>query len=170
MGNSSHHRAVLAVLATMLALTLLRAHCDNHAALTNDAAGATRETAPPSSASALRINDCSADELRRAARIGARLAQRIIDERERRRGFCSLSELDAIEGVGPAILRRLEERVVFDSQIHGPTRPCDHGHAVREPAVEEHRVIRPLHGEAEVTRREPVDADARAAADRPAGR
>ena len=169
MGNSSHHRAVLAVLATMLALTLFRGVRDGRAAPSNDAAGAVSD-ATPSSGTALRINDCSADELRRAARIGARLAQRIIDERARRRGFCSLSELDAIEGVGPAILRRLEERVVFDSQIHGPTRPCDHGHAVREPTVEEQRVVRPLHGEAEVARREPVDADARAAADRPARR
>lgn len=158
MSNGTHHRAVLAVLATLLALTLYRTQRDGRSQAIEDAR-------PSSGGSALRINECSAEELRRAVRISARLAQRIIDERARRGGFCSLSEIDEIEGVGPAILRRLEERVVFDSQINGPSRTCEHGHAVREPAVEEQGVVRSLDGQAEVSRRKPVDADARSAAD-----
>lgn len=169
MGNGSHHRAVLAVLTALLALTLYRAQRDRGPKAIDEATRRA-DTRGSSAGSALRINDCSADELRRAVRIGARLAQRIVDERARRGRFCSLSELDEIDGVGPAILRRLEERVVFDSQVDGPSRPCDHGHAVREPVVEEQRVVRSLDGQPEIARREPVDADASAAADSEARR
>lgn len=167
MGSGSHHRAVLVVLAALLTLTLFRAQRDGR----SPSIPSIDETIPVTNArasstgAALSINECSAEELRRALRIGARLAQRIIDERARRGGFCSLSELDAIEGVGPVILRRLEERVVFDSQVHGPSRPCDHGHAVREPTVDQQRIVRSLHGQSEIPGREPVDAEARAAAD-----
>lgn len=164
MGHGSHHRAVLAVLAALFALTMYRAQRDARAPAIDDATRVAHAR-PSSAAGAIRINECTADELRSAVRIGARLAQRIIDERARRGGFCSLSELDEIDGVGPATLRRLEERVVFDSQVHGPARPCDHRHAVREAAVEEERVVRALDGQAEVARREPVDADAGSAAD-----
>lgn len=104
--------------------------------------------------------------------IGPRLAQRIVVERARRRGFASLSkeQLDSVRGIGPALLARIANRLQFCSQINGPSRTCRHADAVAERSLEPERGVGGLDGQAEVPLREPIDADPRSAADGPAQR
>lgn len=170
MAGASHHRAVLAVLVVWLALTLWRASTRPPSDLPDNSPAPRAATRAHEGGATIAINRASESELAALPGIGSKLAQRIVQERRRRGGFCALDELDAVRGVGPALLRRFESRLDFSSQINGPTRACDHGHAVREAAVEEQRAVRGLHGQPEVAAGEPVDAQASAASHRPANR
>lgn len=170
MAGASHHRAVLAVLVAWLALTLWRVSTRTPSDLPDNDLATRAPTRAREGRATIAINRASESELAELPGIGPKLAQRIVRERGRLRGFCAIEELDAVRGVGPALLRRIEDRLDFSSQINGPARPCDHGHAVREAAVEEQRAVRGLHGQAEVAAGEPVDAQASAAADRPTNR
>jgi len=61
--------------------------------------------------------------------IGPELASRIIRERRARGGFRDWSEVDAIEGIGPAKLRALQDvtRVPVPRRVAGSVEPEDEG-------------------------------------------
>lgn len=60
------------------------------------------------------INEADAELLAFLPGIGPKLAARIIEERDRRGGFASVAELDAVEGIGPAKLELLAGEVVVE--------------------------------------------------------
>lgn len=146
MHTASHHRPLLLVLALVLTLTVARAM---NARVDDDAATIAAPTvARP--IERIAVNTATATELATLPGVGPRLAERIIAERGRRGGFCALRELDEVRGVGPALLRRIANRLEFHSQIDGPTRACDQRYAVPEAAVEVEGGVRSLDAQAEV--------------------
>jgi competence protein ComEA len=60
------------------------------------------------------VNQASAAELQTLPGIGPALAERIIAHREQNGPFASLEDLDAVSGVGPALLTQLEGLIAFD--------------------------------------------------------
>ena len=61
--------------------------------------------------SLININTASAQELAALPGIGAKLAQRIIDERRRRGSFKWPDELKDVEGIGEAKFNKLKDRI-----------------------------------------------------------
>jgi competence protein ComEA len=59
----------------------------------------------------LELNAAAAGDLQLLPGVGPKLAQRIVDERERRGGFRQLDELAEVKGVGPATLSRIRPLV-----------------------------------------------------------
>ena len=62
----------------------------------------------------LRINQASAEELQGLPGVGPVLAGRIVEHRAAQGPFADLAALDAVAGIGPALLRQLETRLRFD--------------------------------------------------------
>ncbi len=147
MQTGSHHRPLLLVLALLLTLTVVRAI--NARSVADDELTAAPTASAPTP-ERIAVNTASAAQLATLPGVGPRIAERIIAERVRRGGFCALRELDAVRGVGPALLRRIADRLEFHSQIDGPARACDEGHAVSEAAVEVEGGVRSLDAQAEV--------------------
>ncbi len=58
------------------------------------------------------LNRAGAEELEGLPRIGPALAARIVEHRDRHGPFSSVSALDEVRGVGPAVLRALEGHVI----------------------------------------------------------
>jgi comEA protein len=56
-------------------------------------------------------NQASADELRRLPRVGPKLAERIVAHREANGPFRTLADLDAVPGIGPALLAGITPHV-----------------------------------------------------------
>lgn len=59
----------------------------------------------------MNVNTADAGVLESLPGIGPALAQRIIDHREQFGPFGSLKDLDAVSGIGPAMLERLDGQV-----------------------------------------------------------
>ncbi len=59
------------------------------------------------------VNAAAADELDRLPGVGATLAQRILEERERGGAYDSPADLRAVPGLGAALLARLESHLAF---------------------------------------------------------
>ncbi len=57
------------------------------------------------------LNQMNAGELSLVPGIGAKLAQRIVEDRERNGPFRSVEEVDRVRGIGPVLTRRLSEYV-----------------------------------------------------------
>ena len=79
---------------------------------------AAAEPAPPAPVAAfhpLQLNRASEHELDALPGIGPVLAHRIVEHRTRFGPFRSLGELRAVQGIGPALLSRLEGRLAADS-------------------------------------------------------
>lgn len=62
----------------------------------------------------LRVNHADEIALQTLPGVGPVLARRIVEYREAQGPFAALAELDAVSGIGPALLRRLEGLVRFD--------------------------------------------------------
>ena len=56
-------------------------------------------------------NTATADELRRLPRVGPKLAERIVAHREANGPFRTLADLDAVSGIGPALLAGITPHV-----------------------------------------------------------
>ncbi len=67
----------------------------------------------PGAATAVAINEASAEELQRLPGVGPALAARILEYRQRRGPFRTLADLDSVPGIGPAVLARLGPLVRF---------------------------------------------------------
>lgn len=80
------------------------------------AAGSEMVTlATPSGGTAIvAVNRATVEELTTLPGIGPTLAQRIIDHRETIGPFASLDDLDAVSGIGPAVLEDIAEFVSFE--------------------------------------------------------
>ncbi|MFM9959090.1 MAG: ComEA family DNA-binding protein [Phycisphaerales bacterium] len=73
-------------------------------------AGATPAASAIESAAAsgrVELNAATAQELEALPGIGATLARRIVDDRERKGAFRNVDELDRVSGIGPVTLERL---------------------------------------------------------------
>jgi competence protein ComEA len=61
----------------------------------------------------ININRATAAELDALPGVGPVIAARLIDFRERHGPFAKLADIDKVKGIGPATLRKLENRVCF---------------------------------------------------------
>lgn len=71
----------------------------------------------------LDLNVATAQELRQLPGVGAQLAQRIVDHRQRHGPFTKLTDLDAVHGIGPATIERLRQFVLVSQQGNNPSTP-----------------------------------------------
>lgn len=62
----------------------------------------------------VRINSASAEELQQLPGVGPALAQRILDFRSEHGPFRGPADLDAVSGIGPSILGKIEKMVSYD--------------------------------------------------------
>lgn len=62
----------------------------------------------------LNLNTASAAELSILPGLGPALAQRIVDDRERRGAFANLDDLKRVSGIGPALVNRMRAHVVVE--------------------------------------------------------
>jgi competence ComEA-like helix-hairpin-helix protein len=67
------------------------------------------------------VDRAEADELQRLPRVGAKLARRIVEDRDVRGPFGSLDGLGRVPGVGPGMLTSLERWVRFSGIARSPT-------------------------------------------------
>ncbi|GAB4552250.1 MAG: hypothetical protein OHK0023_20030 [Anaerolineae bacterium] len=81
---------------------------------TNGAVLATRRPSATQTVTQIRINSASAEELELLPGVGPVLAAAIIKHRTEHGRFRTLSDLDAVPGVGPARLQQWATWIIFD--------------------------------------------------------
>lgn len=80
-----------------------------------DRSGSAADSAAGAGSSpVVRINSASADELQQLPGVGPALAQRILDFRSEHGPFRGPADLDAVSGIGPSILGKIEKMVSYD--------------------------------------------------------
>ncbi len=81
--------------------------------------------ADPSAAPApIDLNRATAEELETLPGIGAAKAAAIVEAREAQGGFGSFEELEAVRGVGPALMAKLRPLVVVGPAAKAPAKPA----------------------------------------------
>jgi competence protein ComEA len=75
-------------------------------------------------------NSADADELQRLPRVGPSLAARIVAHREANGPYRSLADLDAVAGIGPAVLDGIAPHLALPS---APRRPAQGGNRAAAP-------------------------------------
>jgi competence protein ComEA len=80
----------------------------------SDSGGDTAGGTGGAPAAPVRINSASAQELEQLPGIGPALAQRLIAFRNEHGRFAGEADLDAVEGIGPAMLAKLRGSVSYD--------------------------------------------------------
>ncbi len=88
-----------------------------------------RRNTPLAADERLDPNQASADELRRLPRVGPKLAERIVAHREANGPFRTLADLDAVPGIGPALLAGITPHVSL------PPAPAQSQASLSPPAV-----------------------------------
>lgn len=68
---------------------------------------------PSLTVSRIDLDRATTDEIEKLPGIGPALARRITDDRDRNGAFGCLAALDAVKGIGPALLGRLDSLVTF---------------------------------------------------------
>jgi competence protein ComEA len=68
----------------------------------------------PGGGGVVNVNAATADELAALPGVGPTMAERILQYREANGPFASLEALDVVEGIGPALLEKIKESVVFE--------------------------------------------------------
>src|SRR5687767_11442078 len=96
------------------------AHRDSIAALSRPLANGER----------INLDRATVPEIARLPRVGVAMAKRIAADRALRGPFGGLSGLDRVPGIGPGLLRTLEQHVVFDA---GPPTARSGGHQAGVP-------------------------------------
>jgi competence protein ComEA len=77
-------------------------------------AATTSAPAPaPTPAARIDIDRATESEIERLPQIGPALARRIVDDRTQNGAFGCAKHLDAVKGIGPALLRTLDSLVSF---------------------------------------------------------
>lgn len=70
--------------------------------------------ATPSGGGIVNVNAATAEELAALPGVGPTLAERIVAYRDTNGAFVDLAALDAVEGIGPALLADIQDWVVFE--------------------------------------------------------
>lgn len=68
------------------------------------------------------LNTATAAELMLLPRVGPALAQRIIEQRERRGPYRSIEDLESVKGIGPRTIERLRPLVTLTRPLSTPDR------------------------------------------------
>lgn len=80
---------------------------------TRPAGNGTREAPAERTTGPLNINAATKEEIEKLPWIGPAMAERIIGYRDSVKGFAKLEDLDAVKGIGPALLKKLEPLITF---------------------------------------------------------
>jgi len=79
-------------------------------------AAGVAQAAPESGSAPLDLNRATVDQLEALPGIGAVKAAAILAERDSRGGFQSMEELEAVRGIGPALVAKLRPLVVVGTK------------------------------------------------------
>jgi competence ComEA-like helix-hairpin-helix protein len=79
-------------------------------------AAGVAQAGPESGSAPLDLNRATADQLEALPGIGAVKAAAILAERDSRGGFQSMEELEAVRGIGPALVAKLRPLVVLGTK------------------------------------------------------
>ena len=79
-------------------------------------AAGVAQAGPESGSTPLDLNRATADQLETLPGIGAVKAAAILAERDSRGGFQSMEELEAVRGIGPALVAKLRPLVVLGTK------------------------------------------------------
>lgn len=98
-------------------------------------AASARLGRPLSADERIDLNQAPVAELTRLPKVGPGLARRIVRERDSLGGFGSLAEVDAVSGVGPALLQAIGPHITLGDTLRVQAqRPRSRGVSVPPPA------------------------------------
>ena len=80
---------------------------------TKPAGNSAREAPTNRTRGPLNINGATKEEIEALPWIGPAMAERIITYRDSVKGFAKLEDLDAVKGIGPALLNKIKPLITF---------------------------------------------------------